>query len=151
MPKGRSRPIAAENGNGFDITTRYVGETADVELLDPAVLYAEGGRPKLGARITIRSMYAPEVRAVIRAEQAKLIVVDGKIESSTPSAPDNELVEQVVVATVAGNLTTAGAPIPCDAEHVRAIYTDPRTAWIFTQVRTAYLDLARFFASGTPS
>lgn len=147
----RTSPTSTStNGtHGFNVATRYAAETAVVSLMDPAVL---PGQPPvdLGGRITIQSLYSDAARDAIRKAQASITIVDGKVEM-TDEAAVSSLLEQTIAATVSWNLERDGTPIPCTPEEIRTLYTDPRTAWIQTQVRTAYLDLARFFTTGTGS
>ena len=167
MPRKTLKPLAAAspssntshgaNGHSaarpsFDIATRHALESAVVIIHDPTVL--PGQAPvDTGGRIRIQSLYSVAAHEAIQRAHAALQVVDGKVELTEEQAGDS-LLEQLIAATVAANdwyLTEHGQPLAADEPTVRRVYTDPRTAWIRPQVRDVYLDLARFFATGTPS
>jgi hypothetical protein len=139
-------PIAASGADGapFDLATRYMAETVDVPILDPVT------NMPTGMHITVGSMFSARARQA--ATQAlKLRMVSDPQDGPTvapASEEDDPLLAQLVAATVAwSGFVVGGVPIACTTTNVRALYVDPRTAWIRTQVQSAYLGLERFFDS----
>jgi hypothetical protein len=133
---------APASAGGFEVTEYYAAETAEVVLRHPVTGADTSGR------ITVRSMHARVARTATRAMQAKL--VDGKTELSTEDWLDS-LFEQTVAATVSWNITVHGEPLPCTPETVRAMYSDPKTAWMQPQVQAVYIEIGHFFGSAKPS
>ena len=126
----------------FDVATRYAADTTDVVILDPVAI---GKQVDTGARITIRSVYSKEAREAAAAARARF----SEGAAATEADVDASLLEQAIACTVSWRgFVVDGQPLACTPENVRALYTDPRTAWVGRQVVAAYLDLGRFF--GTP-
>jgi hypothetical protein len=142
--------IPAAKPKPFDLADRYAAPTADVVIVDPADLTA---KIDTGLRIRIRSMYSDEAKQAATSERAKLKLVNGKVDASDAQWEVN-LFEQTVAIVdgwwdengdVADCIVVAGVATPCTADTVRAVFTDPRTAWLQKQVQGAYLDIGRFF------
>lgn len=136
----------AAKAKPFDLATRFAADTAVVTIHDPADLSAQRDT---GLRVEISSLYSDAARQAAQAAVAKL--PDGADAAQVDFT--ESLFEQVVAVTkrwwdthgAPDALLIAGELVPCTPEHVRRVYRDPRTAWLYTQVRTAYLDLGRFF------
>jgi len=126
----------------FDISTRKMVETIEVTLTDPMF---PGEKRDTGGRIKILSARSKE--AIRAARSSKPIRIEGdKLVSSEDDFSDN-LVNQTIGVTVGWNLTDGEKPIACTPENVRALYTNPESAWIQGQVQAAYLDTSRFFVA----
>ena len=151
--KAEDSMIPAAKARPFDLADRYAAPTADVTIVDPADLTA---KIDTGLRVRIRSMYSDEAKQAATSERAKLKLVDGKVDASDAQWEAN-LFEQTVAITEtwwdenggdevpAGSIRVAGVNVSCTADNVRAVYSDPKTAWMQKQVQAAYLDIGRFF------
>lgn len=135
----------------FALASRYAAETAVVTIYDPADLLA---KQDTGLRVEIKSVYSQEARDALERMQEAIAVADGEVKASTVDWAAN-LLEQTIAITMRwwdengpadGILETPdAAATPCTPEHVRRIYSDPKTMWMQKQVQAAYLDLGRFF------
>jgi hypothetical protein len=134
----------------FDLASRYVKDTVEMVLYDPVDLSA---KIDTGIRIGIRSVYSREARAAAQAVRAKIKLVDDKV-ISTDTEVDELFFEQTIGATAYwkadddeyhDTLLIEGEKLACTPENVRALYTNPATAWIQRQVQAVYLNIAGFF------
>ena len=134
----------------IDLADLFASETAVIEITDPR----DVGKVKrdTGMRVEVSSVFTPEAKAAAVAHRDKLTLVDGKVDTHDPAFIEN-LLEQVIAVTrrwwaepdSPDGLLIAGETVPCAPEHVRRLYTDPRTEWFYHQVRDGYLEIARFF------
>lgn len=143
----------SENGTKprpFDLASRYAKDTVEVTIYDPVDVTA---KIDTGIRIGIKSIYSKEARSAAQAARAKIQIVDDKVVSSEAEL-DEAFLEQTIGATAYWKadddeyrdaLLIEGESYPCTPENVRALYTNPQTAWIQRQVQAAYLNLAGFF------
>lgn len=143
MGKPRTQP-SPTSAKVFDLASRYAADTVEVAIVDPADLAA---KLDTGARITIRSLYSKEARDAALAARNTLKLVDGTVDA-TDADFEQHLFEQTVAVTVGwSGFVVDGETIPCTPATVRALYSDPRTAWVQKQVQAAYLDIGRFFGT----
>lgn len=108
-------------------------DTVPVAIVDPF------GNPT-AITITLAGLYTPAFKAAIAA------VPEGDdVEAKT--------LDLLVAATVSwtGVTDDGGEPVPCVAEHVRALYAHPELPWLWAQVRRAFVDTSRFFERATTS
>lgn len=139
------------NGNGqppvFDLSSRYMAETVDIDIVDPV-----DGKSPTGLVWTIGSQFSKEARAAAMTAQRIRITPNGEVEAESLGGLNDTILDQLVAVTAGWqNLTVNGEPLPCTPENARALLTDPRTAWIRPQVQAAYLSLSRFFDSAKPN
>lgn len=137
----RSKPVAvvATPAKGFDIASRRMAESIVITLKDPVNPAVE-----LDAHITVLS---PRAKPVLQAANRRpLSIKDGKIAMGEDDF-EASLMDRVIAATIAWDLTEDGAPLECSEANVRRVYESPELSWIGGQVQRAFLDLARFFPS----
>lgn len=157
MARAKPKPAAIASTNGvhpptFKVSTRYAQPSTLVKLMDPSIWRGQepvdtGGRVRI---LRFDSQVAEDVRARVREEFGI-----GENGEFTPDQANTNALEQLIAVTVAGNewnlVDDDDQLIPITEASVRAMYTDPRTEWIYVQVRSAFTDLARFFGTGTPN
>lgn len=140
MAKTRTQPKAEETVKVFDLTERFMAPTIEIVIKDTLV---DRDRDT-GVRITLKSPQSVEARDAARKARASF-TTDGEL---TPAQVDDLFLEQLVACTVAwSGFTMDGDVLDCTPENVRAIYSNPACQWIYTQVMSAFVDTARFFAA----
>ena len=114
-------------------------EQVDVAIVHPATKQPLGPVIKLAGRHT----------AAHKAAQAALLAGDTK--KLTAAESEARLLDYLTRLTVAwdGIVDEHDQPIPCTAEHVRALYAGEE--WLASQVADAAGQTDRFFGIGTAS
>lgn len=137
------------NGNGaaratFDLASRYMAETLTIDISDPA-----DGTPT-GMTWTIGSQFSKEARAAVLSATKLKLNAKGEVEAESTASLADSILDQLVAVTMTwSGFVIGGAPLECTPHNVRALLTEPRTAWLRPQVQAGYLSLSRFFANAS--
>ena len=146
MPRTRAGKHKAGKPNGvgtmaaFDLGAYRLADRFAVPILDP-----NGERTPMV--VTLASRYGKEYRerkaALDRAWRAG---VDPKAEMTAEQFSETEILHMVVAQTVEwAGFTVDGAPLACETETVRDLYTSPGLGWLFDQVAEESFRRERFF------
>jgi hypothetical protein len=143
----RTKKLEKATG-GFDLASRYQRETATITILDPV----DG--TDTGLRWEIKSPQSEEAQKARERFRSTLTIVGDEVKVSAEDAHAS-LLAQIVAVTVAwwdvngpsDGIVIGGVVVPCTAEAVLGLCTDPRTKWMFDQALSGYLSVAGFFGA----
>lgn len=133
----------------FNLATRYAADRIRFDVKDPVT------EQPTGMFIELASRYSKQARAAQHMiANAQIARKEG--DQITAERIDAQLLDLMVACTLVwGGFDIDGETPLCVAENVRAIYSDPRTAWIREQAQEKYMDVSSFFsdakASSSPS
>lgn len=106
------------------------------------------------ATVSIAGPEHPARKAAIfarmRARRAEMERA-GKLSVSDPADDEQDEIALLVVCTLGwANLSVAGVPLAYSVEAARALYADPKRAWLRDQVKAALDERALFFGACAP-
>jgi hypothetical protein len=130
----------------LDALALDVSIAVPVTLLHPKTRQPIRDENGVEASISIVSVDSPEVQRVNKMALNKRLKVRGRV-TMTADELDAERAETLVAATKAWHLVSLEGKVlevPLTEQTARAVYTDPRFAWIRDQVSEALDDRATF-------
>ena len=142
----RTNLSLSPKSTGFDISSRYMAETVDVEIMDP-----EDATVHTGMVWTIGSQHSKEAKQAMFSATKLTLNKKGEVEASAGVFDDTLLEQLVAVSRGWTGANVNGEPLPHTPENVRSLLTDPRTAWMRPQVQNAFLSLSGFFSHAKAS